>query len=78
MKHQKAKRIKGHVVITLRNDDAGKEVTLIRKGRLGLASPTQFGRAFKPRGQQLRGLPVAPKGEPRRSVSPSQPQGGLP
>lgn len=77
MKPQKATGIKGHVVITLRNDDAGQEVKLIRKGRLGLASPTQFGRAVKPRGQQLRGLPVAPKGEPRTSVSPSQPQGGL-
>ena len=58
MKAEKAKGIKGQVVITLNNAEASEEVKLYRGGRLGLASHAPCGRLFKPIGQQLRSLPV--------------------
>ena len=61
MKTEKARGIKGQVVITLRNAEAREEVQLYRGGRLGLASHAPFGRFFKPIGQRLRSLPVAPR-----------------
>ncbi len=73
MRADKARGLKGHVVITLTNDEATGEVRLYRGGRLGLAShAAPCARLFKPIGQQLRSLPGANRRGLRGSVSLSQ------
>lgn len=60
MKSEKARGLKGRVVITLSHDEATQEVRLYRGGRLGLASHAPYGHLFKPIGQQLRSMPSMP------------------
>ncbi len=58
MYSMKLQGIKGQVVVALSNTEATDEVRLYRRGRLGLASRTPWGRSGKPTGQQIRSTPM--------------------
>jgi hypothetical protein len=75
MKPEKARGIKGRIVVTLDGEHDQEDVTLYRGGKTGLAFRSPAHRVLKQSAQQLRGAEAA-KHRTLASAAGSYSQGG--
>jgi hypothetical protein len=75
MKPEKAKGIKGRVVVKVESDQDKENVTLYRGGKMGLAFRSPAHRVLKKSAQQLRGADAA-RDRTLASAAVSHSQGG--